>query len=109
MGIFQQPKPEEINNIEMTLWNELEREELHSLALQPPRNQYEEWIDWTNQGKLWHFPIDNDQGMEREFEVPFTKHVFLHEHLEGWCPSSGPIREFMDLVLIGLSKNPYLR
>lgn len=27
-----------------------------------PLNQFEEWLKWTLEGKLWKFPIDNDQG-----------------------------------------------
>lgn len=40
--------------------------------------------------------------------MSFTEHVFLDEHLDAWCPSKGPVRNFMDLVCVGLSKNPYL-
>jgi len=39
---------------------------------------------------------------------PFHKHVFLEHHLHPWCPPSGPIRHFMELVCAGLSKNPYM-
>lgn len=46
--------------------------------------------------------------MEEESNVHFSEHVFLERHLKGWCPKSGPIRHFMELVCVGLSKNPYL-
>ena len=39
---------------------------------------------------------------------PFHAHVFLEHHLEPWCPKRGPIRHFMELVCVGLSKNPYI-
>ena len=26
------------------------------------RNALEEKILWTKQGRLWHFPVDNEQG-----------------------------------------------
>ena len=29
----------------------------------PPINGFEEMIQLTNDGKLWNFPIDNEQGM----------------------------------------------
>lgn len=32
----------------------------------------------------------------------------MERHLKGWCPKSGPIRHYMELVCTGLSKNPYL-
>lgn len=47
-------------------------------------------------------------GMEEEQNVSFTEHIFLEKHLEPWCPTKGPIRHFMELVCVGLSKNPYL-
>lgn len=47
-------------------------------------------------------------GMEEEQSVHFSEHVFMERHLKGWCPKSGPIRHFMELVCVGLSKNPYL-
>lgn len=46
-------------------------------------------------------------GLESEKEVHFSEHVFLDSHLEGWCPKKGPIRHFMELVCIGLSKNSF--
>lgn len=47
-------------------------------------------------------------GLDEELQTSFTEHVFLEELLEPWCPKKGPIRNFMELVCIGLSKNPYL-
>lgn len=29
----------------------------------PVSNAFEEQIRWTKEGKLWKFPIDNEQGM----------------------------------------------
>lgn len=46
-------------------------------------------------------------GIEKEQNVHFTEHVFLDAHLEGWCPRKGPIRHFMELVCVGLSKNAF--
>lgn len=46
--------------------------------------------------------------MEDEKKVSFYEHVHLEHHLEGWCPDKGPIRHFMELVCVGLSKNPWL-
>ena len=37
----------------------------------PPRTAWEEQIQWTRQGKLWTFPIDNEAG----------KHPFLYKKL----------------------------
>ena len=38
---------------------------------------------------------------------PFYNHVFLEHHLEPWCPKSGPVRHFMEVLCLGLSNNPY--
>lgn len=64
-------------------------------------------IMWTDQGKLWKFPIDNEQGMDEEMAVDFSEHVLLEMYLD-WCPTSGPVRHFMELVCVGLSKNHFL-
>lgn len=46
--------------------------------------------------------------MEEERKVYFAEHIFMEQHLEGWCPEQGPIRHFMELVCVGLSKNYWL-
>lgn len=46
--------------------------------------------------------------MHEEKNVYFAEHIFLEKHLEPWCPPKGPIRHFMELVCVGLSKNPYM-
>lgn len=46
--------------------------------------------------------------MDEEKKVSFEEHIFMEEHLEGWCPDKGPIRHFMELVCVGLSKNHWL-
>ena len=38
----------------------------------------------------------------------FIEHVFLEQHLESWCPETGPVREFMELVCTTLSKNAFM-
>jgi len=110
LGIF------DVNTIKQTeqkellaTWDMLRKRELSLKASHPPRNGFEEMIQWTEQGKLWTFPIDNEKDLlPEENDVSFAEHVFLEPHLEGWCPKEGPLRHFMHLVCVGLSKNPYL-
>lgn len=45
--------------------------------------------------------------MEEELNTPFYEHVFLDKHLAAF-PKTGTIRRFMELVTLGLSKNPHL-
>uniref|UniRef100_A0A182WE11 Small ribosomal subunit protein mS31 n=1 Tax=Anopheles minimus TaxID=112268 RepID=A0A182WE11_9DIPT len=89
-------------------WQKLNERELRLAVTHPPSNYFQKMALWTDQGKLWKFPINNEQGREEEAQVPFTEHVFLEEHLESWCPKKGPIRHFMELVCVGLSKNHYI-
>ncbi|XP_059469250.1 small ribosomal subunit protein mS31 [Neocloeon triangulifer] len=91
----------------LSVWDKMSQRELRLAVTYPPSNIYEEMILWTNQGKLWKFPIDNEQGWEEEQSVPFSEHIFLEKHLQDWCPKKGPVRHFMELVCIGLSKNPH--
>ena len=121
MKIFKIKKGEEGSPI----WNKFEEEELKRLSAIPPRNAFEEMIQWTNEGILWKFPINNEQGKsKREFlmkyfsllsfledvgaeaDVPFYDHVLLERHLQDF-PNSPLIRQFMELVCIGLGRNPY--
>ncbi|XP_030090294.2 28S ribosomal protein S31, mitochondrial isoform X1 [Serinus canaria] len=88
-----------------TIWDLEFAKEVAAVTAQPPRNGFEEMIQWTKEGILWEFPIDNEAGMEDDAE--FHEHIFLEKHLEGF-PKEGPIRHFMELVICGLSKNPYL-
>ncbi|XP_070588893.1 small ribosomal subunit protein mS31 [Erythrolamprus reginae] len=88
-----------------TIWDlEFAKTITSSLSL-PPQNGFEEMIQWTDEGKLWEFPINNEIGLEDDAE--FYEHIFLDKHLADF-PKEGPIRHFMELVTCGLSKNPHL-
>ncbi|XP_059207084.1 LOW QUALITY PROTEIN: 28S ribosomal protein S31, mitochondrial [Centropristis striata] len=91
-----------------TLWDIDFANELSLLTGLKPRNGLEEMLQWTKDGKMWQYPINNEAGLEEEASVPFHEHIFLEKHLEEGFPSKGPVRHFMELVLAGLSKNPYL-
>lgn len=104
MGIFEKagndPDPCE-------MWSFLEKKELKLAVTHPPKNYFEKMAMWTDQGKVWKFPIDNEQGWDEEHNTDFTEHIMLESHLEGWCPTKGPVRHFMELVCVGLSKNNF--
>ncbi|VVC95229.1 unnamed protein product [Leptidea sinapis] len=91
----------------LEVWDQLSQRELTLATSQPPANYFQKMIQWTEQGKVWKFPINNEQGMEEEENIHFSEHVFLDSHLEDWCPTRGPIRHFMELVCVGLSKNAF--
>lgn len=105
LGIF---KASESNyGTKLEVWENLQQRELTLATSQPPVNYFQKMALWTEQGKIWKFPINNEQGLEEEQNVHFSEHIFLDSHLEGWCPKKGPIRHFMELVCVGLSKNAF--
>ncbi|CAG0922716.1 unnamed protein product [Notodromas monacha] len=108
LGIFAEIGEESSTASLCPVYDKFADRELALLTTHPPKNALEEMIVWTDQGKLWKFPIDNEQGWEQEKNVSFEEHVFLEEHLEPWCPESGPVRTFMELVCYGLSMNPWM-
>lgn len=107
LGIFKNIEPNK-DCPKLSTWDRLYKKSLKLAVTHPPKNIYEQMIIWTEQGKLWKFPIDNELGMNDEKNVFFTEHVFLEPLLDEWCPTKGPIRHFMELVCVGLSKNPFL-
>lgn len=108
LNIFEREKlPEEKSTSVMELWDNLESKHIKWLTTQSPRNGFEEMIRWTEQGKVFPYPIDNEFGFY-EKHVGFHEHVFLDHLIKDGFPESGPIRRFMELVVVGLSKNPYM-
>ncbi|KAM5181309.1 small ribosomal subunit protein mS31 [Mantella aurantiaca] len=110
LNIFPVPpvsKEQTITESSPTLWDIELAKEIATASESPARNGFEEMIQWTNEGKLWTFPINNEAGLDDEQNVEFHEHIFLDKYLEDF-PNEGPIRHFMELVVCGLSKNPYL-
>lgn len=74
-----------------------------------PKNGFEEMIELTKKGKMWPYPIDNEYMLGEEENVPFHEHIFLERTLSQYnLPKTGSIAHFMELVCVGLSKNPYM-
>jgi len=90
-----------------TLFDILEQEQIDQYVNFPPENAFEEMAEWTREGKLWKYPIDNEQDLGAEADVGFDEHVFLARHLHGF-PSLIPVKHFMELVVTGLSMNSYM-
>ncbi|XP_012578597.1 PREDICTED: 28S ribosomal protein S31, mitochondrial [Condylura cristata] len=89
-----------------SLWDVEFAKQLAAINEQPFQNGFEEMIQWTKEGKLWQFPINNEAGFDDDGSE-FHEHIFLDKYLVDF-PKQGPIRHFMELVTCGLSKNPYL-
>lgn len=61
LGIF---KPREPNyGTKLDMWESLKQRELSLATAQPPTNYFQKMVLWTDQGKVWKFPIDNEQGI----------------------------------------------
>ncbi|KAM5277848.1 small ribosomal subunit protein mS31 [Hipposideros larvatus] len=89
-----------------SLWDVEFAKQLAAMNEQHFQNGFEEMIQWTKEGILWEFPINNEAGFDDDGSE-FHEHVFLDKYLEDF-PKQGPVRHFMELVTCGLSKNPYL-
>ncbi|XP_012666809.2 28S ribosomal protein S31, mitochondrial [Otolemur garnettii] len=104
MKAFTEEAPE--TDTSPSLWDVEFAKQLATITEQPFQNGFEEMIQWTKEGKLWEFPINNEAGFNDDGSE-FHEHIFLNKYLEDF-PKQGPVRHFMELVTCGLSKNPYL-
>ncbi|KAM5288033.1 small ribosomal subunit protein mS31 [Ctenodactylus gundi] len=102
-GFTEEAREKEISP---SLWDVEFAKQLARVNEQPLQNGFDEMIQWTKEGKLWEFPVNNEAGFDDDGSE-FHEHIFLDKYLEGF-PKQGPIRHFMELVTCGLSKNPYL-
>ena len=67
MGIFTGPLEESKHPADtLKTWKACRDRELDILSVPPPRNALDEMILQTKQGKLWHFPINNEQGQSHQ-------------------------------------------
>ncbi|CAF3332382.1 unnamed protein product [Rotaria socialis] len=106
LGIFTTKDVNELSSKASPLWEKYENDELIRISTIPPRNGFEEMIQWTKDGIIWKFPVDNEQDIGPVGDVPFYEHVLLERHLNDF-PQSPLIRQFMELVCVGLGRNPY--
>lgn len=75
LGIFTSKIVEAEYQNSLNLWYSLEKHELDVATSRPPSNYFEKMILWTEQGKIWHFPIDNEQG--RPNLIVYLQHRFV--------------------------------
>ena len=85
IDLFNQEQPLNIfklgqgsSQVKLNTWKIAADRELRILRTQPPRNLIEDMVAMTEKGILWHFPIDNEQGIN-ENEV-FRKEFNLAEY-----------------------------
>ena len=73
LGIFEGPMSQSTDSHLLQKWRACNQRELDILSTPPPRNALEEMIVQTKQGKLWQFPIDNEQGNYLYFKIRFCR------------------------------------
>lgn len=62
IGIFESSEQLDGKKDSLETWDKLEEHELRLRMSTSPRNYFEKMAYWTEEGKIWHFPIDNEQG-----------------------------------------------
>ena len=48
---------------QLKTWDKCSKRAKKIILTQPPRNMLEDMVQMTEKGMLWHFPIDNEQGV----------------------------------------------
>ena len=69
LGIFSKKSIEQkpaVPPIELTTWKKCKEREMKILSTPVPKNFLDEMAVKTEQGILWKFPINNEQGIEEE-------------------------------------------
>ena len=69
LGIFSDNSFEQTNEappIELTMWKKCKEREMKILSSPTPKNFLDEMAVKTEQGILWKFPINNEQGIDEE-------------------------------------------
>uniref|UniRef100_A0A7E4W279 Small ribosomal subunit protein mS31 n=1 Tax=Panagrellus redivivus TaxID=6233 RepID=A0A7E4W279_PANRE len=94
----------------LAFWKQLDDDKARVTNLSMgPKNALEEQILWTEKGRMWPYPINNEYMIGEEENVSFMDHIFLEGYLaQHNLPKTGPVAHFMELVCVGLSKNPYM-
>ncbi|VDN14370.1 unnamed protein product, partial [Dibothriocephalus latus] len=127
---FLEPPPKEAGEVvnHNAVFDEVEALELSTYRSKNIANKFEELMQWTLDGKLWRYPIDNEQahfccpfyplsinanfisppGWDSENNTGFEDHVFLNRFLDRTSKKPAPLTAFMELVCTGLAQNPYL-
>lgn len=62
LAIFNNPAALQDSPDILKTWSKLQARELKLTVTHPPSNYFQKMALWTEQGKLWKFPIDNEQG-----------------------------------------------
>lgn len=74
IGIFESAEKLQSKEDTLKTWTKLEKHDLRLRLSMAPRNYFEKMAYWTEEGKIWKFPIDNEQGNFRN--IHFSALIF---------------------------------
>ena len=66
LDIFSDSDAKETTEVPLKVWPLMAKREMNILKTQAPRNLLEDIAAMTEKGMVWHFPINNEQGIEEE-------------------------------------------
>ena len=90
LGILENLTKEQIkDNVQLSIWEEMEIRETKLSMFNTPQNVFQELIQWTEQEKLWQFPINNEQGITEQrtryinrcyiyIYINYNIHIFIY-------------------------------
>ncbi|VDN07140.1 unnamed protein product [Thelazia callipaeda] len=110
LDVFDSAKKLELKNHSLKQWCDWDRNaaKIWNQSF-GPTNAFEEMIELTEEGKMWPYPVNNEYQIGSEENVGFYEHIFLDKYLLQYdLPKEGPVAQFMELVCVGLSKNPFM-
>ena len=76
LGIFQASQSEDTACETLKTWQAISNREMGILTTQSPRNLIEDMASMTEKGILWHFPINNEQGIDED-QVGILRYIFF--------------------------------
>ena len=76
LGIFQASQSEDTACETLKTWQAISNREMGILTTQSPRNLIEDMASMTEKGILWHFPINNEQGIDED-QVGILRYVYI--------------------------------
>jgi small subunit ribosomal protein S31 len=81
MGIFQVSQSEDTTCETLKTWQAISNREMGILTTQSPRNLIEDMASMTEKGILWHFPINNEQGIDED-QVGILRYIFFRNQVD---------------------------
>ncbi len=80
LGIFSQDTKAESGS-SLKFWEKFRQAELRRSTRFEPLNWFDQCIVWTEEGKLWKFPIDNEQGKALKLFSALSLFCISQHHL----------------------------